>query len=66
MSEEDTDRSMPNADEVKGRAKQAAGAVAGNEDLEREGKFDRLVGDVKDAVDSVADKLRDTISRDRA
>lgn len=50
-----------NADEVKGRAKEAAGTLTGNDDLEREGKLDRVVGDVKGAVDAVADKVKDLV-----
>ena len=46
-----------NADQIKGRIKQATGVATGNEDLEREGKKDRAEGKVKDAVDKVRDKL---------
>lgn len=53
-----------NADEVKGRAKQAAGTVTGDDDLEREGKLDRAVGGVKNAVDGVADKVKGLVSSD--
>ncbi len=53
-----------NKDEVKGRAKEAAGVVTGNEELENEGKLDQVVGDVKDAVDGVADKVKGLLRRD--
>ena len=53
-----------NADQIKGRIKQATGTATGNEDLEREGKKDRAEGkvkskldDAKDAVDRARDKL---------
>ena len=57
-----------NADEAKGRLKEAAGTLTGDKDLEREGKLDRAGGAVKgkaedakdqvsDAVDAVKDKL---------
>jgi uncharacterized protein YjbJ (UPF0337 family) len=44
-------------DEIKGRAKKAAGEVTGNERLQGEGDVDKAKGKVKDAVDAVADKL---------
>ena len=44
-------------DNTKGRAKEAAGDATGNDKLKREGKVDRGKGKVKDAVDSVADKV---------
>ncbi len=54
-----------NKDEVKGRVKEAAGDLTGDDDLEREGKVDRAVGGVKDAVDDVASKVKDAVSKDR-
>ncbi|MCA1692456.1 MAG: CsbD family protein [Acidimicrobiales bacterium] len=45
-------------DEAKGRAKEAAGDLTDDEDLEREGKIDQGQGKVKDAVENVADKLK--------
>jgi uncharacterized protein YjbJ (UPF0337 family) len=48
---------MPNADEIKGRAKKAAGEVTGNDRLKGEGEVDKVKGKVKDAVDSVADAV---------
>ena len=45
------------ADEAKGRIKEAAGDLTGDKDLENEGKADKAGGKVKDAVDSVKDKL---------
>ncbi|WP_436793539.1 CsbD family protein [Actinospongicola halichondriae] len=54
-----------NKDEIKGRAKEAAGVVTGNDDLENEGKLDQVVGDVKDAVDGVADKVKGLLKRDK-
>ena len=57
---------MPeNADDAKGRIKEAAGDLTGDEDLEREGKVDQATGKVKDAVGDVSDKVKDTISKDR-
>ena len=41
------------SDKVKGKIKQAAGAVAGNKKLELEGKVDQARGAVKGAVKDV-------------
>lgn len=52
-----------NSDEAKGRAKEAAGAVTGNDELRNEGKVDQAVAGVKDAVDGVADKVKSILHR---
>lgn len=52
-----------NKDEAKGRIKEAAGDLTGDEDLQREGEADQAEGKLKDAVDSVADKAKDVIDR---
>jgi uncharacterized protein YjbJ (UPF0337 family) len=54
-----------NKDEAKGRVKEAAGDLTGNKGLQREGKADRAAGKTKDAVDSVADKTKDVVNRDK-
>jgi uncharacterized protein YjbJ (UPF0337 family) len=54
---------MPAKDEIKGRAKEAAGDLKGDRDLEREGKADRLGGKVKDAVDDAKDKVDDVVDK---
>jgi len=46
-------------DEVKGRVKEAAGALTGDKKLKREGKADQAVGEVKQAVEKVIDKVKD-------
>ncbi len=51
-------------DEAKGRVKEAAGDLTGNEDLKNEGKVDRASGKVKDAVGGVADKAKDLLHKD--
>ena len=43
-------------DEIKGKAKEAAGKVTGNERLEDEGKADQVKSDVADAVKDGANK----------
>ena len=56
-------------DQAKGRAKEAAGDLTGNDDLKNEGKADRIGGEVKekvtDAVDKVKDKVDDVVHRDK-
>jgi uncharacterized protein YjbJ (UPF0337 family) len=52
------------ADDLKGRAKEAAGDLSDNKDLKNEGKVDRASGSVKDKVGDAGDKLKDTINRD--
>ena len=48
---------MANADDIKGRAKEAVGDLTKDKDLKNEGKADQAKGKVKDAVDKVADKV---------
>jgi uncharacterized protein YjbJ (UPF0337 family) len=51
------------ADKVKGHLKEAAGDATGDADLKREGKVDRAEGGVKDAADTVADKVKDAVTK---
>jgi uncharacterized protein YjbJ (UPF0337 family) len=44
-------------DEGKGRVKEAAGNLTGNDSLKNEGKVDQAKATVKDKVDKVADVL---------
>jgi uncharacterized protein YjbJ (UPF0337 family) len=54
-----------NVDEAKGRAKEAAGSLTGDDELKREGRADQAKSSVKDTVDKVADKAKDALDRDR-
>ncbi len=57
---------MPeNYDDAKGRVKEAAGDLTDDESLKREGKIDQAAGTVKDKVGDAADKVKDTVSRDK-
>ena len=49
---------VDNADDLKGRIKEAAGDLTDDDDLKREGKVDQGKGKVKDFVDNIADKLK--------
>ena len=55
---------MSDADEAKGRIKEAVGDLKGDEDLQREGKVDQATGKAKGAVDDASDKVKDALDRD--
>jgi uncharacterized protein YjbJ (UPF0337 family) len=48
-------------DDLKGRAKEAAGDLTGNDDLQREGKADQAGASVKEKVNKVADAVKDKV-----
>ncbi|MGZ4735576.1 MAG: CsbD family protein [Acidimicrobiia bacterium] len=48
-------------DELKGRAKEAAGDLTDNSDLKREGKADQTAGKVKQKVEDAKDWVEDKI-----
>lgn len=59
-------------DDLKGRAKEAAGDLTDNDDLKREGKTDRAGGkvkefleDAKDKGEEIVDKVKDKVDRDK-
>ena len=47
------------ADELKGRVKEAAGAVTDDNELRREGKVDQAAGKTKQAFEKAVDKVKD-------
>lgn len=49
------------ADQAKGRVKQAAGDLTGDDELRREGEQDETAGKVKDTIDGAKDKANDAI-----
>ena len=51
------------ADVVKGRIKEATGALAGNDRLREEGKADQAVGKVKQAVAKAVDKVKKAVKK---
>ena len=51
------------ADEIKGRIKEAAGALTGNEKLRQEGKAEQAVGKVEQAVESTAKKVKAAVHK---
>jgi len=50
-------------DEVKGRVKEAAGAITDNDDLRREGKIDQAAGKIKQAAEKAVEKVQQ-VARD--
>ena len=52
---------MSGLDEAKGRVKEAVGELTDDDDIKREGKFDKLAGKAKDAVDNVKEKVQDAV-----
>ena len=51
------------ADQLKGRAKEAVGDLTGNRRLENEGKADRAAGGIKEAVSDFVDKVKGAFQR---
>ncbi len=48
-------------DKMKGRIKEAAGALLDDEKLKSEGQADQFVGKVKSAAEKVVDKAKDLV-----
>ena len=48
-------------EQAKGKVKQAAGDLTGDDDLRREGKVDEASGSAKDKVGDLKDKAEDAI-----
>jgi uncharacterized protein YjbJ (UPF0337 family) len=58
------------ADQAKGRVKQAAGDLTGDDDMRREGKVDEtggkakdMLGDLRDKAEDMVDKVKDKVDR---
>jgi uncharacterized protein YjbJ (UPF0337 family) len=49
------------SEEIKGRVKEAAGAVTDDDKLRRDGRLDQAVGKVKQGVEKAVDKAKDTL-----
>ena len=52
----------PKLEDAKGRAKEAAGAVTGNDQLKAEGQADQASAKVQQTVDDAAGAAKDAIS----
>jgi uncharacterized protein YjbJ (UPF0337 family) len=53
-----------NKDDAKGRVKEAAGDLTGDQGLKREGKVDQAGGKAKEGVEKATDKVKDALRRD--
>lgn len=53
------------AEEMKGRVKEAAGAITGNNKLRREGKIEQAAGKTKQVVEKMVDKTKDVVNGKR-
>jgi uncharacterized protein YjbJ (UPF0337 family) len=52
-------------DVVKGRIKEAAGALTDNDELRAEGKTDQAVGKVKQVAEKAIDKVKEAVKNVR-
>jgi uncharacterized protein YjbJ (UPF0337 family) len=52
---------MDNADQIKGKLKQAVGDLTGDDDLTKEGKADEKAGDVKEFFADAEDKAEELV-----
>jgi len=50
------------SDKIKGRVKEAGGALTGDGELKREGRLDQAVGKIKETTEKVIDKVKKAIS----
>jgi len=50
-------------DQAKGRVKEAAGTLTGDDELKREGKADQAAGDAKEFVEDLADKAEEVVDK---
>lgn len=51
------------SDKVKGRVKEATGILTGNDDLEAEGRTDRLTGEADEKIAEAKDKVAEVIRK---
>ena len=49
-------------DQIKGRIKEAAGALTDDDQLKREGQLDQVVGKVKETAEKAADQIKDVLT----
>jgi len=50
-------------EDLKGRAKEAAGSLTDDDDLRREGKVDQASAKVKDKAEDAVDAVKDKVDR---
>jgi uncharacterized protein YjbJ (UPF0337 family) len=59
------DKARNTADTAKGKAKDVAGRITGDQDLETEGKADQVVGHLKQAGEKVKDAVGSALPDDK-
>ena len=52
-------------DQIKGRIKEAAGALTDDDRLRRKGKLDQVVGKVKETAEKAVDTMKDALTSNR-
>ena len=52
-------------DQIKGRIKEAAGVLTGNDRLKRKGKLDQVVGKVKETTEEAVDNIKNVLTNTR-
>jgi uncharacterized protein YjbJ (UPF0337 family) len=55
---------LRNKDDAKGRVKEAAGNLSGDDQLKREGKVDQAGGRAKDGIEKLTDKVKEVLRKD--
>jgi len=50
-------------DKIKGRIKEAVGVLTDNDDLQREGQRDQVVGEVKETAARAVEKVKAVVER---
>ncbi|WCO65637.1 CsbD family protein [Iamia majanohamensis] len=51
-------------DDAKGRAKEAAGSLTGDDDLKNEGKADQAGAEIKEKANQAVDKVKGVFKKD--
>lgn len=59
----DRDKYEGKAEQAKGKVKEGAGKVTGNEEMEAEGKGDQAKGGVQEKFGEAKDKVKDAFDR---
>jgi uncharacterized protein YjbJ (UPF0337 family) len=63
LDQEENSLMSGTSDKIKGRVKEAVGALTDDQRLKKEGKLDQATGKIKDAVEHVIDKAKDVVKR---
>lgn len=63
MSDADKDRLSGLGDKVSGNVKEGVGKVTGDKQTEGQGKAEQVVGDLKEGVADLKDKVSETVKK---